>query len=558
MNEIHHDNMDLEMSQNSFLPKSSTDYAVLFTLAAALVVFICYLFAVPISYVTYFVSDDAYYYFMVARNLVAGVGLSFDDYNMSNGFHPLWMLVLLPIYSAAQGDPELALRLIISLQGVIAFFSFWLCWLYTTKITSPAMGVTALLMLMLFASPLIILFNGLESGLLIFWTFFLLTLDQKFRLLDNSASLPKRFLLGTVLAVFALIRLDTVFFVIAMAIIKLIWFPADKSFLHKAKNLVILYLPSAVTYLLILSPYFIWNLTTFGHLTPISGALKSTFPDPIFEYHFSSHALPYVPPFLVTVAWALYSSLSPNGYLRNSLYPKWRSNSSFLMLGIIWLGCAIHLSWTQLFMAWGVYQWHFVTYIPLLVILITLVLHSIARRSGNPSWVAYGVPGAAFLALAIYSILVSIDKGTHHKVRLTAAEWVKDNVSTDTSLALSDAGVFAYFNQRHTINLDGLINSYDFQEAIINDTLPAFLERQKVHYIAAVNTNCAYKKHLFLIRAYQGKNRKHPIGYRVTAKKSAEIYSSEPFAYRPLTVDKKFCFVIWKMSDVRMARITNR
>lgn len=38
--------------------------------------------------------DDAYYYFTIARNLAAGRGPTFNGFDRTNGFHPLWLAVL--------------------------------------------------------------------------------------------------------------------------------------------------------------------------------------------------------------------------------------------------------------------------------------------------------------------------------------------------------------------------------------------------------------------------------------------------------------------------------
>ncbi len=42
-------------------------------------------------------SDDAFYYFKIARNVVESRGMTFDGLAPTNGFHPLWLVVLLPI-----------------------------------------------------------------------------------------------------------------------------------------------------------------------------------------------------------------------------------------------------------------------------------------------------------------------------------------------------------------------------------------------------------------------------------------------------------------------------
>ena len=38
--------------------------------------------------------DDAFYYFGIARNVAHGHGSTFDGINPTNGYHPLWMLIV--------------------------------------------------------------------------------------------------------------------------------------------------------------------------------------------------------------------------------------------------------------------------------------------------------------------------------------------------------------------------------------------------------------------------------------------------------------------------------
>jgi len=49
-------------------------------------------------------DDDAFYYLTIARNIVAGAGVTFDGLSLTNGFHPLWLAVLLPFAAIAPSD----------------------------------------------------------------------------------------------------------------------------------------------------------------------------------------------------------------------------------------------------------------------------------------------------------------------------------------------------------------------------------------------------------------------------------------------------------------------
>ena len=68
----------------------------------------------------WFTRDDAYYYFKVAQNLTEGRGLTFDGINPTNGYHPLWMLVNIPIFALARFDLILPLRILLLLQGALS------------------------------------------------------------------------------------------------------------------------------------------------------------------------------------------------------------------------------------------------------------------------------------------------------------------------------------------------------------------------------------------------------------------------------------------------------
>ena len=44
------------------------------------------------------ISDDAFYYFTIARNIAIGNGVSFDGLSPTNGFHPLYVILLIPFF----------------------------------------------------------------------------------------------------------------------------------------------------------------------------------------------------------------------------------------------------------------------------------------------------------------------------------------------------------------------------------------------------------------------------------------------------------------------------
>lgn len=43
--------------------------------------------------------DDAFYYFGIAQHLAAGMGSTFGGVDMTNGYHPLWLLITWALFS---------------------------------------------------------------------------------------------------------------------------------------------------------------------------------------------------------------------------------------------------------------------------------------------------------------------------------------------------------------------------------------------------------------------------------------------------------------------------
>jgi hypothetical protein len=71
------------------------------------------------SVARWFTKDDSYYYFKVAENIAEGHGITFDGISQANGFHPLWMLLCIPVFSLAHINPILPFRVLIMLLAIL-------------------------------------------------------------------------------------------------------------------------------------------------------------------------------------------------------------------------------------------------------------------------------------------------------------------------------------------------------------------------------------------------------------------------------------------------------
>jgi len=68
----------------------------------------------------WFIRDDAFFYFKVAQNISEGRGSTLDGVNPTNGYHPLWMIVCIPIFALARFDIILPLRIMVIVSGAIS------------------------------------------------------------------------------------------------------------------------------------------------------------------------------------------------------------------------------------------------------------------------------------------------------------------------------------------------------------------------------------------------------------------------------------------------------
>jgi hypothetical protein len=118
----------------------------------------------------WFIRDDAYYYFKVAQNISEGHGSTFDGINKTNGYHPLWMLICVPIFALARFDLILPLRILFVLMNGLSLATGILFYRLIGKVFAPAIGAIAALY-WVFNPDIMNRFykQGLETGIAAFF-----------------------------------------------------------------------------------------------------------------------------------------------------------------------------------------------------------------------------------------------------------------------------------------------------------------------------------------------------------------------------------------------------
>lgn len=162
----------------------------------------------------WFTRDDAYYYFKVAQNISEGKGSTFDGINPTNGYHPLWTLVCVPIFALARFDPVLPLRVLLMVLAALSAGTAILLYRLIGKVFAPAIGALVASYWVFSYDLLLRLYQqGLETGIAAFFVALLAYKLLEFERSWQDGIVTRRQLatLGAVAALAVFSRLDLVF-----------------------------------------------------------------------------------------------------------------------------------------------------------------------------------------------------------------------------------------------------------------------------------------------------------------------------------------------------------
>ncbi|HSR21700.1 MAG TPA: hypothetical protein VLL49_12370, partial [Anaerolineales bacterium] len=169
----------------------------------------------------WFIRDDAYYYFKVAQNISEGRGSTFDGIHITNGYHPLWLAISVPIFALARIDLILPLRILALLIGALQAATAILLYRLIRDTISEVAGVLAACFWAFNTHILVFLYKtGVESSVTLFLVLVLLHALHRFEKTWRTRPPSLRQIAGlaalAVLVTFG--RLDLAFFCLIVGI----------------------------------------------------------------------------------------------------------------------------------------------------------------------------------------------------------------------------------------------------------------------------------------------------------------------------------------------------
>jgi hypothetical protein len=216
-------------------------------------------------------TEDGFYQLTVARNLALGHGLTIDGTQKTNGFQPLFtVLFCSPCYWLSGAERLSTLRLVLLVHTGLQVATAW-CLAAVVRATFHAtddrVGRQAywLVMLLTLGSVALVMefHNGLETGLLHFLYAFTWRMYQRI----GVSTLKACAIIGGCLGLLTLARVDAAFMAVTIAVSQLL---TREPLLRRGSRFVVI----AAGSFIVSSPWWTYNLLTFGSLMPISGTAQ--------------------------------------------------------------------------------------------------------------------------------------------------------------------------------------------------------------------------------------------------------------------------------------------
>lgn len=435
---------------------------------------------------------DALAYPRIAFHVAAGKGSTYNLLTPTNGYHPLWMWLHVPFMLGA--DSIMARMGVVQVFWIVAAVSAAIAWslliCFLTR-SDLAGGLTALLFGG-FGWSLYVLYSGIETPLVFLGlaAVFYLAIRVGDRRLRPSFALALAY--GCALAVTFLARLDS-----AILLLPTIWlaWPGLRR-LTRAQLL-----KAVLLCVLLVCPYFLWNIMVFGHLMPVSGIVKTVSPlslsrslNMLANWGRKIAAIGVSASCVYVLAGGIaLCALLLMGKLRRDV------PALFPVLLICLLGSAAHYLYYLLFMREINVPWHL--YPQFLTIYLSLIgafvvfeknlsrRHAVPLRAGGRGGGQF-VRIAGFLCLTGLLAFLTVQYHAAKQVRrpeaavaLDVGYWIRDHLPETARIAMFDSFYTAIIIPHHVVvDLNGLVE----------DTEGALLAKQRKDFELMRLRQCAY------------------------------------------------------------------
>jgi len=436
-------------------------------------------------------EDDAYYYLEIAYRVAMGEGSTFDGISRTNGYHPLWLLLLTPIYVVVR-DKYFALIVVKVLSAISWSLAVLGVYKIATLLNARVLFLPSLLLLLYTRD---FWFSGMETTALL--TLLVWLIVPTLKIMRGDAQPATFGLAGVLLALVLLSRLDSVFFAVPY-VATVLWRSELTSIKTRSTNFFALAFPSVA----LLSAYILSNAIFFDRFAPISVQAKS-FGERFSNFDVFTQYLAYRP-----VTAPLLRHLDMKYYLLILIVPAFllprilvriNKRSSAMrtvadlqrVLLVVMTANLLQLTYYAVASTWPLWRWYH--YYTPLALLFAAVIVSAAAVDSSPHGQRIASKAPAVFVLLILVVLTRNllyiqpeyrGASNYKSESVKVAQFLNGNTRADGVFAMGDrAGSLGYQLDRALIQTEGLVNSNEYLKSLVEGRVNEFLKAKGLDYI---------------------------------------------------------------------------
>ncbi|MGQ9706458.1 MAG: hypothetical protein ACUVWP_05580 [bacterium] len=406
------------------------------------------------------IPDDSFYYFQIASNFISGKGSSLDGIRTTNGYHPLWMIVISPLFLLKEYDMMLPVRLVIILAGLLTIATAYVLYNITMIITQRKILSIFAFGAYIFSSNSF--FSNISgepvplSNLLIVIGL-LITLKAAF---DENLSWRGASLFGVISGLTVLARTDNIVFVFTYFILILMWYRKEKRFIKVS-------IAGLIT-LFIISPWFIWSLTALGTIKQTSADACAY----LYRVKFLNNAHNFVDIYYTSLKNLLYpaSLLQIFGFspfyftllfLIGSLFGVFKTEDNKLrrsiiislsMVGVLFILYIVHTG-----IAFYIRFWHVASFAIFTVLIIVSFIHIYFKSGINIKRFLILLSILYFFIFVRHLYLRNVEPPYMNQLDMyKSADYINNDLNHLYSVY--DGGIISYFTDGRILSIDGNVN----------------------------------------------------------------------------------------------------
>lgn len=432
-------------------------------------------FLLPVKFLLNFTNDDSFFYIKTAYNFSAGYGSTFDGSELTNGYHPLWFLILSAYYFIlnvfTEFSPGLYFRFTVLLICLICALTLYVI-NKTLKVQTAGNGKRYFILFI----PLYFLFVltrdfGLETHLVcLIIAVYLLIKSIELKSGRSFAGLK-----GLVIIFLFLARTDFLVTFIPMVIIS-DYYTSMKTGRRK-------FLITSVSCLIVIAAlYHLSNLIFFGSPVSISAAVKNSFPELILFKNVYELTFPglLTNQFIKTVY--LVAVILAFGFLLKSKKTREKfSDFDYFIFGLC-IGAFLFLLFNLSFNFHSLKEW----YVAISSFVASLLLIRLLMLYGK---YYYGYLILFILMFLYHFNLTRLQNYKWDSAYDYALKLKEQTQPSDKIFQIDLCGIVGFFSERMVVNGDGLINNFEYRKYYVSDSLGKYFIDKDIKYYSTHSTD---------------------------------------------------------------------